>query len=287
MKAIEPLPVADGRAAWEKSSSGWDGEANIAARSAQISLVKFYSSWRCPFAHRVWFGLEEKAIDYQMIEMDAERGRGGWCSPDAARSGHGPRQPMLDNHGEEVSDSVITLEYLQEVFGGSPLLPSTPLLRARVRLWTKHVDTEIVPHFETLLAAPDAETRARARDALMEGLSAFAAAMAPETEGPFFIGDDLTMADIALAPFWQRMVSVLRAYRKFDASGCPRLASWFAAIEARPSFRRTMVDPEKLLEQFSDCADLEESVLFRRGSSLLRGKARVPCRAGGLSTNAV
>mmetsp|Transcript_12411 Transcript_12411/g.35267 ORF Transcript_12411/g.35267 Transcript_12411/m.35267 type:complete len:102 (+) Transcript_12411:205-510(+) len=95
--------------------------------------------------------------------------------------------------------------------------------------------------------------------------------MAPESEGPFFLGDDFTMADIALAPWWQRMCSVLRAYRKFDPSAIPRLQAWFEAVEARPSFHRTVVDPEKLIEEYADCADMEESTKLRRGTFIRGG----------------
>merc|ERR1712154_176879 len=118
----------------------------------------------------------------------------------------------------------------------------------------------------------DSDVRAQARASLMDGLAEFEAAMAPESEGPFFLGDDFTIADIALAPFWQRMVSVLRAYRKFDPSACPRLQAWYEAVESRPSFQRTAVDTEKLIEQVSECADREESVPLRR-RTLLTGRS--------------
>merc|ERR1712232_415495 len=98
------------------------------------------------------------------------------------------------------------------------------------------------------------------RRPLSDGLAELEEAMAPEADGPFFLGDDFSMVDIALAPHWQRMCSVLRAYRKFDPSAAPRLQVWYEAIQARPSFRRTAVDPEKLIEAYSDlAARIEES----------------------------
>merc|ERR1712190_269829 len=102
--------------------------------------------------------------------------------------------PTLDNEGQHLQNSLIILEYLHEVFGGAPLLPPTPYLRGKVRLWTKHVDDNIVPHYNTLLTAMDPDVRAQARASLMEGLADFESAMAPETEGPFFLGDDFTVA---------------------------------------------------------------------------------------------
>ncbi|CAE7479473.1 GSTU19 [Symbiodinium natans] len=175
--------------------------------------------------------------------------------------------PALDNGGEHVYDSIVLLEYVHETFSGPPLLPTSPFARAKVRLWSKHVDLHIVPNYERLLAAHDAEARAMAREDLLQSLALFEAAMAPLAKGPFFLGDDFSMADVVLAPWWQRMCSVLRAYRKFDPSAFSRLQVWFEAVEGRPCFARTALDPEKLIEEFSFCADpdVEEGVRFRRG----------------------
>lgn len=93
-----------------------------------------------------------------------------------------------------------------------------------------------------------------AQTALSEGLSEFEAAMAPVQDGPFFLGDDFSMADVALAPWWQRICSVLYAYRKYDLSSYSRLQVWYEAVQARPSFRRTVVDPERLIEEYSNTA---------------------------------
>eukprot|EP00439_Symbiodinium_sp_Y106_P004287 s3431_g1.t1 len=47
------------------------------------------------------------------------------------------------------------------------------------------------------------------------------------------------------------MCSVLRAYRKFDPSAFSRLQVWFEAVEGRPCFAKTALDPEKLIEDWS------------------------------------
>lgn len=242
-----------------------EGEATLSSRSAASSLVKLYGSWRCPHSQRVWIGLEEKGVEYQWIEVDLQ-GPGQGRSRSRLPIGEirekfpeffacSPRGtlPALDNAGERVFDSLIIAEYAHEAFSGPPLMPVTPLARARVRLWTGHVDRRIVPNFDRLLGASDSVERARARSDLLEGLAEWEAAMAPESEGPFFLGDDFSLADIALAPWWQRMRSVLRAYRSFDPTTMPRMMVWYEALMARPSFRRTVVDAERLIEEYADC----------------------------------
>ena len=249
--------------------------------------VKFYASSRCPYAQRVWIGLEEKAVEYQWIEVDLYRSNGDDCGrwlmpleelqqrfPDFVACSPRGQLPALDHGGEQMYDSIVLLEYVHEVFGGPPLLPSSPYSRAKVRLWSKHVDLHIVPNYDRLLAAHGQETRKMAREDLLKAVAEFEAAMAPFAKGPFFLGEDFSMVDLVLAPWWQRMCTVLRAYRKFDPSEFSRLQLWFEAVEARPCFAKTAMDPEKLIEDFSYCADpdVEEGVHFRRG--LRQGRIR-------------
>lgn len=256
--------------------------------------MKFYASSRCPYAQRVWIGLEEKAVDYQWVEVDLYRSNGDescgrWLMPleelrqrfpDFVACSPRGQLPALDHCGEQIYDSIVVLEYVHEVFAGPPLLPSSPYSRAKVRLWSKHVDLHIVPNYERLLAARDPETRNMTREDLLHGLAQFEAAMAPLAKGPFFLGGDFCMADLVLAPWWQRMCTVLRAYRKFDPSAFSRLQVWFEAVEARPCFAKTAMDPEKLIEEFSFCADpdVEEGVRFRRG--LRHGRTRASTDRG-------
>jgi len=256
-----------------------EGEMTIAMRSAEHLPVKLFGNWRCPHTQSVWVGLEEKCVDFEWFEIDLYKRENGsrqrWLSPveDISRlypafikCSPSAKIPALDNNGEHVKDSLIALEYINEAFTGPPLLPTAPRLRARVRLWARHVESQVVPHYERLLAMQDAEGRAQARSSLQRGLVEFEQAMAPETEGPFFLGDDFSIVDIALAPWWQRMCTVARAYRKFDPSKHPRLQLWFEAMEARPSFKRTMVDPERIIEDYSEFVDFEETSKFTRFS---------------------
>mmetsp|Transcript_87680 Transcript_87680/g.246318 ORF Transcript_87680/g.246318 Transcript_87680/m.246318 type:complete len:283 (-) Transcript_87680:74-922(-) len=237
-----------------------EGEETIQMRTSTGQPVKLYGSWRCPFSQRIWAGLEEKAVDYEWIETGfVEAPDERTCEPNSAQLPRGSRKrrtPALDNNGEWIHDpsGLVVLEYVHEIFGGPPLLPAAPQRRALVRYWTRHVDYNVVPHFDCLLSAQDAEDRSHARAALSEGLAELEESMAPEADGPFFLGDDFSMVDIALAPYWQRMCSVLRAYRKFDPSACPRLQVWYEAVQARPSFKRTIVDTERLIEAYSDVA---------------------------------
>lgn len=259
----------------------WAGAETLRSRTSAKPL-RLYGSWRCPYSQRVWISLEEKAVEFQFLEVDLY-GTGGSSSSSLGTSGARRQRvplealmqsypdfiscspqgelPALDDSGCCLPGTRVLLEYVHEAFDGPPLLPKTPFLRAQVRHWAAHVDEGIVPHYDRLLTAREDGERAAARSSLLDGLETFAAAMAPAKEGPFFLGDDFTIADIALAPWWQRMVSVLRAYRKFDPSVSSRLQTWYEAVETRPAFRRTAMDPERLIEDAAEFAEVSGAAM--------------------------
>jgi len=270
----------------------------ITEDSIEHQSVKFFANRWCPYSQRVWIGLEEKHVEFNWVEIDLYDRRESAIGKSNCRLSMeelallypsftkcSPRGeiPAMDNCDEHVEHSLIILEYIQEVFRGPPLLPTLPRLRAHVRTWTWHVNSHVVPNFDRLLGAQDEQSLQQARAALLQGLADYEAAMAPEAEGPFFLGDDFSMADIALAPFWWRMCSVLRAYRRFDASAFPRLQVWFEAVEARPSFSRTAIDSEALIKEFPAMVDTTVDELlgsglskpFLEGTIFRRNKSRI------------
>ena len=97
--------------------------------------------------------------------------------------------------------------------------------------------------------------RHAAFEAFLEGLEAWQGAM--RGDGPFFLGEAFGFADIALAPWWQRMHSVIRHYRGFEIppARLGRLVRWGDAVMTRPSFARTCVDPDRLIANYSGYAD--------------------------------
>src|SRR4051794_35219908 len=111
------------------------------------SLI-LYSFRRCPFAIRVRMVLEEKNIEYQKLEENLSK-----LSPELLALHPEGRVPLLvherDGRRQVIFQSSIITEYLDETFPGSPLLaplmPSDPMDRAQVRLWTYWCDQIFKP----------------------------------------------------------------------------------------------------------------------------------------------
>jgi glutathione S-transferase len=86
-----------------------------------MAEIKLYSAVVCPYAHRTRLVLQEKGIDFDLIEIDLQN------PPENFRkiSPYG-KVPAITHNNERVWESAIINEYLDEVFPNPPLLPSNP-----------------------------------------------------------------------------------------------------------------------------------------------------------------
>jgi len=180
--------------------------------------------------------------------------------------------PTLVHDEAVIPESTVICEYLDEVFPELPLMVGDPVERARIRVWTKGVDEELHPacsaltyivshrhrilrdgagSFEEFLAAGGTDGRAareRKWQWIQQGLDAPGAAdqlkiyvgfiekMEQALEGRvWLVGDSLTMADVAMAPYLNRL-AVLAMDAIWRDGRLSRVEAWFARIRQRPAF---------------------------------------------------
>lgn len=72
-----------------------------------------------------------------------------------------------------------------------------------------------IPNLYKFLGAQTDEEKEQHRVALRESLASLNSSLKRQSEGPYFLGDRLSLADISLAPFLDRFVSTLEYYRDF------------------------------------------------------------------------
>lgn len=182
--------------------------------------------------------------------------------------------PAMTHDGRIVNESTLICEYLDEAFPGPPLQPEEPYARYRMRWWTKAVDELLHPscaeltyvscHRHIIRRLPPDELEAyfertpersvkgawreRKRELVELGFDA------PGVEahfrlydrhlfemeealgdGPWLAGEAFTLADVAVAPYLNRL-AMLQMTGFWTGGRLPRVAAWFARIEARPTF---------------------------------------------------
>ena len=196
--------------------------------------------WRSSAAYRVRCALTLKGLTYAQVSHDLRTGEQRSATYLAAN----PQGlvPALELDGAVVAQSGAIIELLDELHPEPPLLPATPQGRARARAMVGVIACDVHPlnnlRVQKALramgvAAPDVQAWiARWVD---EGF----AALEPQIDGPFALGETPGMVDCFLVP------QVYNAERfGVDLSPYPRLMA--AAERARdlPAFRAAHPDAQ-------------------------------------------
>jgi glutathione S-transferase len=75
-------------------------------------------------------------------------------------------------------------------------------------------------------------------------------------EGPWIVGEQFTIADICMAPLFQRMEDLGMSEMWENA---PHVANWFAAIRARPSYDIAYYPGTKMIDLFPKLREKAQS----------------------------
>ncbi len=117
--------------------------------------------------------------------------------------------PLLEHDGNRIWESMVILEYLEEVCPQPPLYPNTAGDRARARIAIDWVSSQFIPVFYKLLSQDSEELRSQARELLTRLSSHYL------KDQKFFSGAKPAILDIALYPWFERF-GVLEHYRNFS-----------------------------------------------------------------------
>ena len=130
--------------------------------------------------------LAEKSIPYQYIEVNP------YHKPDSLLKLN-PRGlvPTLQYDNKPLFGSSVVCEFLEEAYPdhGPKLLPSDPYDRARARIWTDFISSQIIPAFHRFLQfqpMEDTDGLNEAHQEFLSKLKEFTKEM--HTSGPFFLG---------------------------------------------------------------------------------------------------
>lgn len=101
--------------------------------------VKVHGLWSSPFHLRVIWALNHKGITYECVEEDLN-------NKSALLLHYNPvhkKIPVLLHNQKPISESVVILEYIEDVWPQNPLLPTDPYDRATARFWIKFIDDKV------------------------------------------------------------------------------------------------------------------------------------------------
>ncbi len=207
--------------------------------------MRLYSYWRSSSSWRVRIALELKGLTYQYAAVDLLGGE--QTTPSFTALSPRGEVPVLEleEQGGPVflSQSMAIIEYLDERYPSPPLLPGSPLARARIRQLAQMVVSGVQP-LQNLSVQRFVEEqlggdrKAWAHLWISRGLLALERAAA-RTAGSFLVGDAVSLADVVLVP---QMYAARR--NDVDLSNMPTLCRVEAVCSALVPFARAHPDKQ-------------------------------------------
>ncbi|MEE8334478.1 MAG: glutathione S-transferase family protein [Alphaproteobacteria bacterium] len=233
-------------------------------------MLTLYHGVTSTCSKRVRICLAEKELAWNSIHIDLSKFE--HLNPDYFKINPNGVVPALDHDGRILFESNFINEYLDDCFPETPLRPADLYERARMRIWMDRFEHVLHRNINTISfikqnrykryeGLSEAEIQAmldrqpneakrvqlatRIRDGIqpeeMDYAEARIAEVLDEMEGalgdrPWLNGDNISLADIAVAPFFERFENN-RLTRLVDWSARPALGGWWARMQDRASFK--------------------------------------------------
>lgn len=258
---------------------------------------------RSTAAQRVRLALDEKQICWESVIVDTARGDVGNLPPNYHALNPKGLVPTIIHDGVAIPESLVILEYLEDVFPERPLRPASPVERARARLWMRRIDESV--HVASRTVGVCIVNRFIYKEKEKEKLSEYYATMkdgvrkkndqtnieagldSPLLPGSIatfrklfeemdetlaktehLAGDGYSMADVALVVYVRRLESFMMAPLWAHLGHLDR---WYKRIAARPAYQTAIVD----------WGDVTEEKRVRHGTEAFPRVAELWHAAGG------
>ncbi|KAG6813748.1 hypothetical protein H0H92_007700 [Tricholoma furcatifolium] len=144
--------------------------------------------------------------------------------------------PAVEYKGRAIYESLVICEFFEDLYPTQkPLLPSDPTSRAIARIWIDYISKSIVPASHRLMQAQDAAKQSEFLEEYKEALRKYA----KEAKGPYFLGEEFSLVDVAIAPWIVRdyVLQEHRGYNRGDVSDA--WVKYASLVESRKSVIET------------------------------------------------
>jgi RNA polymerase-associated protein len=198
--------------------------------------MTLFSPPDCPMSHAVRLVLQEKAIASEIEYYDPDN-----VPEELLELNPTGVSPTLVERDLVLYDSRIIMEYLDERFPHPPLHQMDPVSRANARMLIKRIDQDWYPLLEELLINGDkknGKTKKQLRESLLAATPIF-------SDRPFFMSEEFSLIDCALAPLLWRLPSV-----GIDLSAMhSAIANYAQRVFSRSAFKSSLSEAEKELTE--------------------------------------
>ncbi len=246
-----------------------------------MTKFELYNAPQSTCSQRVRFVLNEKKLEFTEHKLDLFSG--DQLKPDYLKLNPNGVVPTLIHDGRIITDSAVIMQYLDELFPEPrKLVPEEPLQRAHMRSLVAYIDEiptpairfpsynlAFLPHFKSMSEEEFvalAESKPLRKEflltmgrkgfsesemnAAMDRLKRAVARMHDTISacgGPWLMGEQFTLADIAVMPVIVRLEDInLTSF--WD--GKPTVAQWLEQLKAQDAFELTYYHGSLLTEKY-------------------------------------
>ncbi len=193
-----------------------------------IELISFKL---CPFVQRAVITLKHKGIDFDVTYIDIADPP-DWFLEISPLG----KVPVLKVDGEILFESAVINEYLDDITGGE-LQPKDALARAKNRAWTEFA-SNLLGNLYVAKMAKDQEGCEKGLEQLVKLVGLLEEQLG---DGPWFAGNDFTLADTSFAPFFWQDAVCDRKMSVLDAEQFPKTKAWADRLLALPEVQHSVV----------------------------------------------
>ncbi|XP_021764619.1 probable glutathione S-transferase [Chenopodium quinoa] len=205
----------------------------------ELVLLDFLPS---PFGMRVRVALAEKGVKYEYRDEYLRNKSEFLLKMNPVHK----KIPVLVHNNKPVSESLIIVEYIDEVWNqNSPLLPSDPYQRAVSRFWVDFVDKKMYETGKRVWTTKGADEEA-AKKEFIEHIKLLEQQLGDK---PYFGGDTFGYVDVTLIPFYSWFYTYETLGNFSIGESCPKIIEWDKRCMEREPVKKSL--PEEKVYEFA------------------------------------
>ncbi|GAU41836.1 hypothetical protein TSUD_177470 [Trifolium subterraneum] len=206
--------------------------------------VKLLGATGSPFVCRVQIALKLKEIEYKFVEENL-------VNKSELLLKYNPiykKVPVFVHNDKPIIESLVILEYIDEIWKQNPILPSDPYQRSLARFWSKFIDDKIVLASSKSVFTIDEKEREKHIEESTEALQI----LENELKGKFFGGEEINFVDIAAVfiAFWIPLVQDIADLQLFTDEKFPKLYNWSQEFLNHPVVKQNLPPRDPLFAFF-------------------------------------
>ncbi|KAL6642793.1 hypothetical protein ACP70R_020974 [Stipagrostis hirtigluma subsp. patula] len=214
----------------------------------RAAAVRVIGGWASHYAIRVYVALKLKGVEYEFLQEVV-----GNKSELLLKSNPVYKKiPVLLHHGKAIPESMIILQYIDEVWAsnGPAILPADPYARAIQRFWAQYTDDKIAPASLVLRGVTNGgkdEAAAQVSNALQHLEEAFVKCSQGK---PYFSGENIGFLDLVLGSHlgWLKAAAKIAGVRVLDEAKFPELTAWADRFYTHHAVKDVMPETDRLVE---------------------------------------